>query len=148
MLAKWLGGANGTSLFRARRAQTRLHSYEVVVLDRARFLLGVLNVTKRGCDGAAASQRNMDWATLCYGEQLAPLIFSEIAVERENAFKAFLIGAILSEVLNSHSHPRKRPGPLVREKPDSHRCAGAERTTKQIVRIWTATATSNRWRLV
>ncbi|GEP57589.1 hypothetical protein RSO01_47550 [Reyranella soli] len=120
----------------------------MVVLDRARFLLGVPNVTKRGCDGATASQRNMDWATLCYGKQLAPLIFSEITVEGENAFKAYLIGAILSEVLNSHSDSRKSPGPLISEKPDSHRCAGTQGTTKQIVRIWTATPTSNRWRLV
>jgi hypothetical protein len=120
----------------------------MVVLERALFLLGAPNVTEGGRDGAAASQRNMDWATLCYVEQLLPLIFSEITVEGENAFKAYLIGAILSEVLNSHSDPRKWPSPLVSEKPDSHRCAGTQRTTKQIVRIGTATPTSNRWRLV
>jgi hypothetical protein len=97
-----------------------LHGYEVAVLDRTRFLLGVPNIAERGCDGAAASQCNMDWATLCYGEQLAPLICGEITVEGENAFKAFLIGAILPEVRNGHSHPRKWPGPLISEKPHRH----------------------------
>jgi hypothetical protein len=97
-----------------------LHGYEVVVLDRTGFLLGVPNIAERGCDGAAASQGNMDWATLCYGEQLAPLICGEITVEGENAFKAFLIGAILPEVCNGHSHPRKWPGPLIGEKPHRH----------------------------
>jgi hypothetical protein len=97
-----------------------LHGYEVVVLGRTRFLLGVLIVAERCCDGAAASQRNMDWATLRYGEQLVPLICGEITVEGENAFKAFLVGAIPPEVRNGHSHPRKWPGPLISEKPHGH----------------------------
>jgi hypothetical protein len=58
-----------------------LHGYEVVILDRARFLLGGANIPERGQDGAAASQRNMDWTTLCNGEQLAALICGEITVE-------------------------------------------------------------------
>jgi hypothetical protein len=97
-----------------------LHGYEVIVLDRTRFLLGIPNIAERGCDAAAASQCNMDWATLCYGEQLASLTCGEITVEGENALKAFLISAILPEIRNAHSHPRKWPHPLISEEPHRH----------------------------
>ena len=108
------------SLFRARGAQTRLHGYEVVVQDRTGFCLGVPDIAERGCDDATASQGNMDWATVGYSEQSGPLIRSEITIEGENPFKAFLIGAILPEVLNGHSDPRKWPAPLISEKPHRH----------------------------
>ncbi len=62
----------------------------------------------------------MDWATLRYGEQPAPLIRGKITIEGENPFKAFLIGAILPEVRNGHSDPRKWPGPLISEKSHRH----------------------------
>jgi hypothetical protein len=97
-----------------------LHGYEVVVQARTGFFLGVPNIAERGCDGATASQCNMDWATLCYGKQLAPLIRGEITIEGENPFKAFLIGAIPPEVRNGHSDPRKWPDPLISEKPHRH----------------------------
>jgi hypothetical protein len=97
-----------------------LHGYEVVVQVRTGFFLGVPNLAERGCDDATASQCHMDWATICHGEQLAPLIRSEITIKGENPFKAFLIRAILPEVLDGHSHPRKWPGPLISEKPHRH----------------------------
>jgi hypothetical protein len=77
----------------------------VVVSGRTRFLLGVPNFAEGGCDGAVASQCNMYWATLSYGEQLAPLICGEITVEGKNTFEAYLIGVILPKVGNGHSHP-------------------------------------------
>jgi hypothetical protein len=97
-----------------------LHGYEVVVQDRTGFFLGVPNSAERGCDDATASQCNMDWATFCYGEQLAPLVRGEITIEGENSLKAFLIGTTLPEVRNGHLDPRKWPDPLISEKSYRH----------------------------
>src|SRR5215475_693924 len=98
----------------------RLHGQEVVALDRTCFFFGGPNIPERGHDSAAASQCDMDWTTLCNGEQLAALICGEITVEGYNALKAFLFGATLPEVRNGHPYLRKWPDALIREKPYCH----------------------------